>query len=111
MELCFINTKVCPHCGCTVVVRESIARDVTGKNILVHCNGGRWEEREFLCGHIIAYVPNFRAEESRGHCRFNAEYEKRMEKRRQAEESLQAFIDALDCDEKFKQNLRNHFAW
>lgn len=111
MELQFIRTTACPRCGCAVVVRESIERDTFGKNILVHCNGGRWEEREFLCGHTVAYIPNFCAEESRGGCKFSVEFEQKMEKRRQAEESLQAFISTLDCDEAFKQNLRNHFAW
>lgn len=111
MDLCFIKTTACPHCGCAIVVRESIERDATGKNILTHCNGGRWEEREFLCGHTVAYVPNFRAEESRGRCAFSEEYIRKMEKRQRAEESLQEFISTLDCDEEFKRNLRNHFAW
>lgn len=42
MELQFIRTTACPRCGCAAVVRESIERDAFGKNILVHCNGGRW---------------------------------------------------------------------
>lgn len=111
MDLKFIKTKACPHCGCDVIISESVATDTFGKGILTHCNGGRWEKRKFLCGYTVGFVPNFRMEEQEGECEFCASYKERQEKRKKAEEALKTFIDALDCDDDFKRNLRNHFAW
>ena len=111
MDLHFIKTKACPHCGCNVVISESVEPDTFGKNILTHCNGGRWETRTFLCGYRVRYIPNFCEEEESGECKFSREYVERQEKRSKAEEALKEFIGTLDCDDDFKRNLQNHFAW
>lgn len=111
MDLHFIKTKACPHCGCSVVIEESVTPDAFGMSVLTHCSGGQWETRKFLCGHTVSYVPNYHKEESTGECRFNKAYLERQEKRKKAEEALKAFIDALDCDDDYKRDLRSHLPW
>lgn len=111
MDLRFIKTKVCPHCGCNVVISESVEADAFGKNILTHCNGGRWETRTFLCGYSVRYIPNFLEEEESGECRFSREYIERRKKRNKAEEALRMFINTLDCDDDYKRDLRSHLPW
>lgn len=79
MVFLFNKQEVCPHCRCEVIVAESIG--VSRGEVLVHCNGGRWEYRTFLCGYSCEYVPNFSRVEPRHSCQ-NAPTYKATEKQR-----------------------------
>lgn len=50
MNLVMIKNELCPHCH-AIVVRESCHS--------VHVNGQGFEEREFKCGHVLKWSPNF----------------------------------------------------
>lgn len=60
-----ITTTACPSCGCAVIVGEELEISTFGatRAIRQHTNGDRWERRTFLCGLVIAWIPNFRREE------------------------------------------------
>lgn len=95
MNLNFIKTQVCPICGCTEVVYESVdTSSFTGRTtIREHVNGGRWERRKFLCGLIVAYTPNFRNEEIFGECENDPEVIERKKKLKEDKEKIREYIN------------------
>lgn len=109
MELKFVKTTKCPVCGCDIVVRESVETDYNNTAIRQHCNGGLWEHREFLCGYIASYVPNFYAEHTHEstmmRCRNNPKVIELNKKREALKQQIQATIKTADCDEDFKRRL------
>jgi hypothetical protein len=92
MLLKHIKTEKCPKCGCSVVIREEIEKSSFGQEINTHCNGQRWEKREFLCGYTTEYVPNFEREKEYSGCENTTEYKKKQAER----DSLQKQISDLE---------------
>ena len=109
MELKFVKTTKCPVCGCNIVVRESVEPNYNHTAIRQHCNGGLWEHREFLCGFVASYVPNFYAENMHEstmiRCRNNPKIVERNKKREALKQQIQETIQNADCDEDFKRHL------
>jgi hypothetical protein len=62
MNLKFLKTEKCPTCGCSTIISESIKAEMDTQKLSTHCNGELWETREFLCGCVINYIPNFQKE-------------------------------------------------
>lgn len=103
MNLKFIKTNVCPKCGCNIVVRESVQNN--GKEVLTHCNGTKWESRQFLCGLEINYEPNFSRESMRGVCRNDMEYKKQLQKIEDDKEKVSKFCKENNIDEKMSGRI------
>jgi len=81
----FVTTAACPHCECEEVVKEEIGISSypyhQSREIRYHTNGTRWENRQFLCGYELQFVPNYKAEQERHPCTEIKEYRAR-EKRK-----------------------------
>ena len=100
MSILILNsTKTCPTCGCETVVREQIKTTQwpvrPEREISVHCNSKRWEEREFLCGYVSEYVPNFLRCEGTRPCQHNAEYREKYAKQRALKLQIRELEDQL----------------
>lgn len=79
MDLKHIKSTACPHCGETAIVQESREMEsrwdpLSERRVRQHVCGEQWETREFLCGQVIKWVPNFSREEQHHICHRNAEY-------------------------------------
>lgn len=76
MQLKYIKSETCPVCKEQEIVRESreLVYEWGGnqgkpREIKRHGNGQEWEQREFLCGYVIEWVPNFSRETGLHGCR------------------------------------------
>lgn len=57
-----IQVGKCPLCGAPPIEERIATRHISGgKELLVHTNGERGEERKFLCGLQASWVPNYSA--------------------------------------------------
>ena len=95
MNLSFIKTNKCPHCGCSFIVREEVQTNTNYRGeveIRRHAHGGHWETRAFACGLAIKYSPNFEREEQASQCTKSKEY---MDKQRVHQEEIQKRIAEL----------------
>ena len=84
-----LQTIACPHCGCTLVVREELKTCHLSGEILVHCNGKRWEKRRFECGFEVEYVPKFeRGVEKKGSCTKTKAHQKKAKQIEKFEDQI-----------------------
>lgn len=92
----FNDLKVtsCPECGCLDIVEESLA--VSGGEIMKHTNGGRWENRKFLCGHVVEFVPNYSKPLCKSRCRRTEEYLQAVAKYGEEQDKLRTQSIAVD---------------
>ena len=79
MNLKFLKGDQCPVCGCSVVCSEWVELEMSGDKPKTHCNGERWEHRQFACGLELEYVPNFQTTtvKNTNRCKNNPEIIKR----------------------------------
>lgn len=76
MQLKFIKSTACPECGEAEIIKETVECELDWNShsplkVRRHVNGGVWEIREFLCGYVLKWIPNYDKEvRSRG-CRRN----------------------------------------
>ena len=97
MQLEHIKAEACPDCGSRVV--QEVQKDR-------HVNG-QWNEwRQFKCGMEIHYSPNFRREEEHMNCPKSPETIGRRLLREKAREKLEKYIENLDVDQDFKDQVR-----
>jgi len=96
MKLKEISEVTCIHCG-ALVVSESVRS--------VHTNGHGFEIREFKCGRTLAFIPNFMRIEVKRECPNNITEQIKTEKRATAFESLTNFIEQLDVDDQWKEDV------
>lgn len=89
MNLKHILSTSCPTCGCSTVVQEKVevSHNVERK-IAQHVNGEIWEQRTFLCGRSVQWVPNFSKESTFGICTRSNDYQKTLEKIRGLDEEI-----------------------
>lgn len=107
VTLDFITTTACPVCGCQVVVSESVEVERFGdRTIRRHCNGGKWEYREFACGCRVHYCPNFMKEEIVQKCAFDPDEAALKEKQNTLKMSIVQQIEAGDCPDNYKTRLK-----
>jgi len=92
----------CPHCG-SIIVSESISNK--------HINGQYNETREFECGHRIVYSPNFRTIEYTRLCKNHPDVLAKKAVRKKTKEKLFKYINRLDVDEEFRNNLNSHLKY
>lgn len=104
MNLRFIRDLVCPVCGCTTIVAESIRTDPMNMRLLTHVNGGLWESRQFLCGQVLEYIPNFERTQLSGHrvCTNNVTYKLEQKQIDESKALLIQFIDSLPLTDSRK---------
>lgn len=105
VKISFIKTTVCPICGCSTVVSESV--EVFQGRVREHCSGGRWEHRKFACGYHVQYCPNFFKELVLGKCSADPEEAVREEKRKALKNLIISQINSGDCQEDYKERLLN----
>lgn len=96
LELKEMNYEHCPYCG---------ARIVNIMQKTKHCNGHWNEYVQFECGCEIYFSPNFRREEIQRPCPKSPEEIEFQDKRKKAKKKLIEFINKLNVDEQYKQNL------
>lgn len=100
MQLKFLTGDACPVCGDVTVVSEWVATETLGDatRVLRHVNGGIWEHRQFACGQVLEYVPNFSRtlpSDRRG-CQRNPELLIRREALQRVKETLESTLAAID---------------
>jgi hypothetical protein len=91
VKLEWIKTTACPECGCTEVVAESIETDRVSHRppiLLRHTCGQTWEKREFLCGLVVSWVPNFNAERMYIPCSQTPEARERDRRRKELRDMI-----------------------
>lgn len=93
MNLKFIKTDKCPICGCDTVISESVDTGYNNTKVLEHCNGGLWENRDFLCGFKVKYSPNFAKEEYVNNCRND---ESKIALKKKTKQFYMEVLDFLD---------------
>jgi hypothetical protein len=99
MKLQLIKDEVCPTCK-SIVVAESCRS--------VHCNGQGFEERTFKCGCVLSWSPNGERLEIRKNCPNSQEEIKKKERRTTALKKLVEYIDQLDVDEDWKNQVKRY---
>ena len=113
----FRHLKVdqCPTCGNSTVVGEYIDtsnhyRRDRERQIREHTNGQRWESREFLCGCVLQWCPNYGSPEVRTVCpkhpvvvQYYKDQEKLAEKERELHE-MRRELQSVDSDVKHEVN-------
>ena len=103
MELRHIKTHKCPTCGSQEVTHESLEVHRWGNTpprISVHSCGERTERREFVCGYVVEWSPNFSREEVLGACYHNKAYRDIMEKVDQLKRERTVLDDRIDQERK-----------
>lgn len=108
MEFKYLTTTKCPICGCSIVIKEDLATTNRGKEIMSHVNGGEWEQRTFLCGQRVDYIPNFSKDVPSEYywCRRDPEIIKRKKLQKRAKEILIDQIVDLGLEEKDRKDLK-----
>lgn len=111
MQLKHIKITECPICKCKDIVREQLETDYNDTKIRMHCNGGRWEERQFACGYIVKYEPNFPniVSDKPMRCKNNPLLIERGNKRKIAIDKINKYIQRLDVDDDFKKAKSDSF--
>ena len=113
----FRHLKVdqCPTCGNSTVVSERIDtsshyRRDRERQIREHTNGQRWELREFLCGCVVQWCPNYGSPEVMAVCpkhpvvvQYYKDHEKLAEKERELHE-MRRELQSVDSDVKHEVN-------
>lgn len=79
MDLKHIKSKACPKCGETEIVKEGREQDYDWKThsygkIRRHSCGEEGETREFQCGYVTKWVPNYGKEVCGHGCKGRPEY-------------------------------------
>ena len=106
MELKYIREMACPVCGCTIIVKESI--ETSSGKIRTHCNGERWEHRQFVCGQELAHNPGARHTEicTYNVCTNNETYKAAQKNREEATKELHKYIDSLNISDSVKKSWK-----
>ncbi len=97
MEIKHIEEKVCAICKA-----EIISENIAGQ----HCNGEWNEYREFACGSILHYSPNFKAVVMHKICPEYPAIRNANRKLRKGIKELQEFMKTIDVEERFKQSIK-----
>jgi hypothetical protein len=100
MKLELITATECPTCKSRIVA-ESIRS--------IHTCGQGFEVREFECGCILEWSPNFDRLLTSKTCPRDAAEIARRKKITDAINSLRAFIEKLDVDDLLKERLLSHY--
>ncbi len=96
MDLKHIEDETCFVCGAQI---ESETRKHK------HTNGLWNEYREFTCGKVLHYVPNFKTVVIDKECPNTAGELKKRQRREKAKEKLLDYVEALKVDKGYKQEI------
>jgi hypothetical protein len=102
MKLLHIEAESCPQCG-SRAVKESQDRR--------HSNGEFNESREFKCGHVLEYSPNYQRLETRERCPKDPDEVQLRKKRDAALAKVLSYIGKLDVDDRYREALRKGVYW
>lgn len=97
-----IPEERCPDC-------KSETRSRSQNN--QHCNGHWNERREYFCGAIYTFSPNFMAVEHTTLCPRTEAAKAIRDKRDALVEKLKKVIDNSDADDKFKKNAKERLEY
>lgn len=101
MKLEMINNEVCPDC-------LAVAK-VDRKEPHRHSNGQPFESREFACGCILDWSPNFNMLRTIKPCPNTQEQQEYKAKRRAVKEKIEALLAKADVDDYFKKEILDTF--
>lgn len=101
MNLHNVVSVCCPKCGCDVIVSESIRPSVDRREVLIHTNGTRWEDRRFLCGGGVQWDPNFMKELTSGRCTRDPELIAQRNRRASEKKTLIEFCADKQLSDRF----------
>lgn len=98
MKLTHILEEVCPICGSEPVQESRKNR---------HTNGHYNESRKFSCGLEIVFSTNFMRTEHSQYCVCSNDQKEilRKKKMQEAAAKLIQYIEQLDCDDDFKEDI------
>lgn len=91
-----ITHKVCPDCGSSVKAEGKYDQ---------HTNGNWNEVREFKCGAIYQFSPNFMTVDQKKLCSKTEAAKKIEADRISAKDKIKAVIESLEVDIEFKNKL------
>lgn len=100
MNLKHITALTCPKCDCRVQEDRQQGQP--------HANGQFFETREFVCGLIHEWSPNYSRLVERGECHRSNEHKLACEQRNACIQHLLEEIDKQDVDAKFKANFKRY---
>lgn len=95
MQLKLINATNCPNC---------LAETVSESCRSFHCNGEGFEERQFACGCVLAWSPNFSRLETKIKCSRHPDEIEKNNKRKRATNAVLEYIKLLDVDDDWKKS-------
>jgi len=101
MELVWVTQSYCKECGCLSVVAEF---DRGG-----HCNGERFQSREFECGYTVGWSPNFSRLEERSCCTRSTGYLENKKERSKLLTRLEKVVDSSALTDKEKDRINGQF--
>ncbi|MBN1074716.1 hypothetical protein DVV91_10215 [Clostridium botulinum] len=109
-----IQTIKCPICGCMEIVKEYVETTCFSEpKVRQHCNGTRWEYREFLCGYKVQYVPNYSRElvSEKSECFYDPKVIVRKEKEKQDKEQLVKILEENSISQVLIDRIKLHCLW
>jgi len=99
MQLRQIKDERCKVCGCKAVLETS------GRK---HVNGQYFETREYSCGAVVKWVPNFSRLEQPKKCPMDPIILRDRAKQKTAYEKLIKYINRLNVDDEWKLQAETH---
>lgn len=99
MKLEHIKEEFCSVCG-------SVTEEEKRKH--PHSNGEWNEYREFACGKILHYSPNLTRVLVDVECPNTSWEKEKRQKRDNAKEDLLSFVEELDVDDGYKEEINSH---
>lgn len=109
MNLRFVKSLACPVCGCSLIKSERV--EIDDCKIREHVNGGHWEMREFACGYVTQYVPNYMSEIMVKNCPADPALVAERKKKSDLKDQLIKIIQNSACSENYKENLISSICW
>ncbi len=97
MQLKHIPHETCPTCG------ERTVSETRGP--FSHSNGDDFESKQFGCGCVLEWTPNFQEMKQTRPCPKDLDTMARDAKRRQAKTALYDLITGLDVDVNWKEDM------
>lgn len=99
-----LTTDRCPECSCSEVCCERRGGQ--------HVNGMWFETREFTCGCIIAFIPNFETEQINRKCNQSSRAKQVQAQRAEMIKKLHETIESnLTEDSEFNDRVRRTLSY
>lgn len=100
MNLKHITASCCPKCDSAVQEDRQQGQP--------HSNGQFFESREFVCGFIHEWSPNYSRLVERGECHRCTEHQQTLDQRISCIQYILGEIDTQNVDDKFKEKFKRY---